>query len=171
MRGRLVYVIGTWSLAGGVVRLSTATPCPSFPFLPLKRVSPLPPTASSSRRLRPSRRTSSYTSRIRRGRTPVTGLSDLVVVFGERDCKKDSRTISHADISSEDLRSNVSRTLPASTRAISFVDTIAISPLFVESRPTSWMSHWDRSLKNSTLRPCNSLSFPSNLHYERLKQD
>jgi len=122
MRGRLVYVIGTWSLAGGVVRLSTATPCPSFPFLPLERVSSLPLPAYSSCRLRPFRRIP-HIRRAYTGRTPVTGLSDLVVVFGERDCKKDSRTISHADISSGDCRSNVSRTLAASTRAISFVES------------------------------------------------
>lgn len=54
MRGRLVYVIGTWSLADGVVRLSIAA-CPSFLFL--ENVCLHFSLPFSSRRSRPCRRT------------------------------------------------------------------------------------------------------------------
>lgn len=81
---------------------------------------------------------SPHTSHIRRnaaaGRTPVTGLSDLVVVFGERDCKKDSRTISCADISSGDLRSNVFADFARIDFAQYHFGIRSSSPPFVESR-------------------------------------
>ena len=114
-----------------VFSLSISRTCSSLLLLPLSR-----PTFFRLFLLSYS----SYTSRIHRARnaaerTPVTGLSDLVVVFGERDCKKDSRTISHTDILSRDLRSNVLWTLSTSIRAISSVGTI-LQP-FIEPRPNA----------------------------------
>lgn len=56
-----------------MVHLFTAAPCPSFLFLPLERMSPFPPLASSSCHHRPSHQNAV-------GRTPVIRLSDLVVI-------------------------------------------------------------------------------------------